>query len=145
LTAVQQTNSACLARTVYPVVCLVRTTLRHNLTGARTETWYLLPKAGYAGSCGFSATHRKQRRKSPFLVQNGVFNLDRTAAFMYKSRVLLDRSKAHRRAVERPRPTVLSPRLRQTERGSPRASCFMSLTLCASTGNIRNSRFGAKF
>ena len=31
------------------------------------------------------------------------------------------------------------------ERGSPRASYIIRLTLCASTGNVRNSCFGAKF
>jgi hypothetical protein len=125
--------------------CPVSAMLRHGRTGARTERRASPSQDRTCRPRRLASPHRKQWRKSLFLIRTGVFDLDRTAAFMYKSRVSMGYVNACCRAVASPCPTVLSSRLRQTERGSPRASCIMRLTLCASTGNVRNSRFGAKF
>jgi hypothetical protein len=140
----KRTICASLAR-LTPLPVSFRQTLRYGRTGARTERRASPSQDRACGPCRFASPHRKQLRKSRFLIRTGVFDLDRTAAFMYKSRVSMGYVNACCRAVASPCPTVLSSRLRQTERGSPRASCIMRLTLCASTGNVRNSRFGAKF
>lgn len=84
---------------------------------------------------------RERRRISP---PGGVFNLDRTAAFMYRSHVLSGRSNVRCRAFGQTFPTVSASRLRQTERGTPQA-IYTRGSRYALAQEIRNSRFGAKF
>ena len=84
---------------------------------------------------------RERRRISP---PGGVFNLDRTAAFMYRSHVLSGRSNVRCRAFGQTFPTVSDSRLRQTERGTPQA-IYTRGSRYALAQEIRNSRFGAKF
>lgn len=84
---------------------------------------------------------RERRRISP---PEGVFNLDRTAAFMYRSHVLSGRSNVRCRAFGQTFPTVSDSRLRQTERGTPQA-IYTRGSRYALAQEIRNSRFGAKF
>jgi hypothetical protein len=104
--AVHRTNNACCIRTPLARVRSFRRIPHCKPDRPRTERQPLRFETGHAAHAGF-LRHTRKRRQSPFSAVNLFFSLDRTAAFMYISRVLLGRSNVSCRAVERPSPPLV--------------------------------------